>query len=280
MSQTSKATEMASEYFSHVVVKEQVAELYDRVLVPAIFREWVPRVVELAQPRAGDRVLDVACGTGIVALHAAEAVAEDGAVVGLDLNPTMLAVARSKPSPLPIDWHPGRAESLPFPDAAFTVVYCQLGLQFFEDRPGALHEMHRVLAPRGRLGLLVWGPLDRCSGYLALRVALERHVSPEASAFMDAVAALGDVEALRALIASAGFRDVGIRSEMGTVRFASAEDFVRYTIAATPLASLVAGVGQEARAALIRNVRAALSPHQSAEGLAFPIEGLLASGRK
>jgi len=225
-------------------------------------------------------VLDVACGTGIVAHHAAEHIGPGGTIVGIDLNPGMLAVARSMASPTPIEWHEGRAESLLFADAVFTIVYCQLGLQFFPDQPAALREMHRVLVPGGRLGLLVWRPIQYSPGFVALRDALERHVSAEAVAFMRAPFALGDAEELRALIAGAGFHDVMIQSAVGTVRFPSTEDFVRHYVAGTPLANLVSQVGDDARAALLSHVRTALTSYESAERLAFPIEGHLASAKK
>jgi ubiquinone/menaquinone biosynthesis C-methylase UbiE len=138
------------------------AETYERALVPAVFAAWAPFVVALAGPRPGERVLDVACGTGVVARLAAQRVGRAGKVVGLDLNPGMLAVAASATANEPttsasLTWQEASATKMPFPDAAFDIVYCQLGLQFFPDRPAALHEMYRVLAPGGRLGLMCGG---------------------------------------------------------------------------------------------------------------------------
>src|SRR5207247_1537305 len=146
------------------------AEIYERYLGPAIFGPWAPVLIERAALKPGERVLDVACGTGVVTRLAAQQVAPTGKVSGLDLNPAMLAVARSRPSTsaVAISWHEGNALALPFPDATFDVVCCQLGLQYFADRPLALREMHRVLVPRGRLALLVWGPLEHSPGYAVL----------------------------------------------------------------------------------------------------------------
>src|SRR6476620_5853359 len=111
-------------------------EVYERELVPVIFGVWAPILVELAQPRPGERVVDVACGTGIVARIAATRVGPTGVVVGVDLNPGMLSVARSVASTdprssAPIQWQEASADKMPLPDSSFDVVYCQLGLQFF-----------------------------------------------------------------------------------------------------------------------------------------------------
>jgi ubiquinone/menaquinone biosynthesis C-methylase UbiE len=144
-------------------------ENYERALVPAVFEPWAPQVVALAKPKAGDRVLDVACGTGVVARHAAERVGPSGRIVGLDLNPGMLSVAASVASKVSgnsaaITWREASAVEMPFADASFDVVYCQLGLQFFPDRPKALREMYRVLTPEGRLSLMVWRGIDQSPG--------------------------------------------------------------------------------------------------------------------
>ncbi|HSO54831.1 MAG TPA: methyltransferase domain-containing protein, partial [Actinomycetes bacterium] len=142
-------------------VAGNAALAYEAHLVPAIFAAWAPRLLGSANPAVGERVLDVACGTGVVARLAAERVGPGGRVAGLDLNPGMLAVARGLP-PMPgapITWQEANAVALPFPEATFDVVLCQQGLQFFPDRPAALREMHRVLAPGGRLALSVYSAI-------------------------------------------------------------------------------------------------------------------------
>ena len=160
-------------------VAGSAAQVYERELVPAIFGPWAPRVLDLAAPTTGERVLDVACGTGVVARLAAERVGADGRVVGLDLNPGMLVVARSLPVEAgPIGWVQATAGRLPFPDGSFEVVCCQLGLQFFPDRAAALAEMARVLVPGGRMVVMVWRSIDHSPGFAVLAAALDRHVEP------------------------------------------------------------------------------------------------------
>lgn len=133
----------------HWQLEGSAAELYQRYLVPAITTKWADDLVHRAQLRAGEDVLDIACGTGVVARLAASK-ATPGHVTGLDLNSGMLAVARnvSNGGGEPVSWKEGSALDLPFPSGHFDVVLCQLGLQFFPDQPGPARD-----APRGpRLG--------------------------------------------------------------------------------------------------------------------------------
>ncbi len=254
------------------------AEVYQRYLVPAIFGPWVPLVIQQAALLPGERVLDVACGTGVVTRLAASGVGDAGQVIGLDLNPGMLAVAGTlaPPEGAPIEWREGDAAVLPFAARAFDVVFCQLGLQYFPDRLQALREMYRVLMPGGRLVSLVWRAVTHSPGFAALAEALERHVSPAAGAVMRAPFVFGDATGeLRTLLTAAGFRTVHIGSDVRMVRFASPEALVRHQVAGSPLASHVAQVDDAAREALVREVTAAMQSYVNDEGLAFPIEGHL-----
>jgi SAM-dependent methyltransferase len=266
-------------------VAGNAAEVYERALVPAVFAPWAPLVVKLADPRPGERVLDVACGTGVVSRLAAQRVGPTGTVVGLDLNPGMLAVAASTvasqaPAGAPITWREASATAMSLPDGSFDVVYCQLGLQFFPDRAAALREMHRVLAPGGRLGLMVWRGIEHSPGFGIFAAALARHVSGEAAGIMRAPFALRDAEKLRGLIGAAGFRDIALRPVQGTVRFPSAARFAQEQVAGSPLAGHVAKVSDEARGALAREIGDALRPYLAGGSVAFPFEAHLASARK
>src|SRR5262249_33536426 len=148
----------------HWQLEGNAAELYQRYLVPAITARWAQDLVDRALLQGGEKVLDVACGTGVVARLAAAKVAP-GHVTGLDLNAGMLAVARGVSNEgAPIDWNEGSALDLPFRSGHFDVVLCQLGLQFFPDQPKALHEMRRVLREPGRVALSVYSPIERTPG--------------------------------------------------------------------------------------------------------------------
>jgi len=193
------------------------AEMYERYVVPYLLGPWAPGLVERAALQPGDCVLDVACGTGVVARLAAQKVGTTGRVTGLDLNPGMLAVARAlRPLPgAPITWVECSAVAMQLAHATFDVVLCQQGLQFFPDRSAALREMHRVLRPGGRLVLSVW---KKASPYTtAMREVVERHIGPEAAARLSATTGLGDAEALHRLLVDAGFSDVHIRPSVMTI---------------------------------------------------------------
>lgn len=258
-----------------------VPENYERYLVPTIFSPWAAHLVDLAAPQLGERVLDVACGTGVVGRRAAERVGPAGKVVGLDSSPAMLAVARTL-SPITgaaVKWSEASALAIPFPDATFNLVLCQQGLQFFPDRPAALREMHRVLVPDGRLAMSVWRAIQYSPGFAFLAEALARHVSPDAGKAMLTPFSLGNVDELHALVAAAGFRNVIIRPAVKAIRFPSSDDFVRRYVAGSALAGLVAQVGEDIPEALLGDVRRALRNHGDDEGVAFPIEAHLVTAR-
>jgi ubiquinone/menaquinone biosynthesis C-methylase UbiE len=158
----------------HWQIDGSAPELYQRYLVPAIAANWAEDLVDRAQPRTGEAVLDVACGTGIVARSASRRMAQ-GHVTGLDLNKGMLSVARTLPSEgVPIDWIEGSALDPLFPAGIFDLVLCQLGLQFFPDQGRALGEMRRVQSPSGRIAVSVYSPIERTPGANAFVLALDR----------------------------------------------------------------------------------------------------------
>jgi ubiquinone/menaquinone biosynthesis C-methylase UbiE len=164
----------------------------------------------------------------------------------------MLEVARNAAPGTAIEWHEASAEALPLGGETFDVVLCQMGLQFFPDRQGALREMQRVLRPGGRAVLNVPGPTPPLFGVLAR--ALNRHVGPEAAGFVAMVFSLHDVEEVRGLLEAAGFTDVQARSELQMLSLPAAEEFLWQYVHSTPLAGAAAALDEEARAALQQEV--------------------------
>jgi len=253
-------------------------ELYERYLVPTVTLPWAKDLVERVGVSRGDHVLDVACGTGAVARVAARRVGEGGRVVGLDVNTGMLAIARAGPwsESGGIEWVEGSALALPFDDGQFNLVVCQLGLQFFDDRPEALREMRRVLAEGGRAAASVYTSIDRNPAAQALAEALDRHVGEGASRAKRGEHSLADADELRELCTAAGFAGVRIETAMLTVRFASVDEWVRIQFAATPLAALLSEREPLHRTDFVTRVRndvaATLATFVYDDGLAFPQE--------
>ncbi len=200
---------------------EQIAgaRAYEELHVPALFEQWCDRVLDAARVGPGQRVLDVACGTGILARHAAARVGPSGSVAGVDPGHGMLAVAREKAPG--IDWRHGTAESLPFPDDAFDAVASQFGMMFFTDRPRSVREMTRVLAPGGRLAVAVWDRLENSEAYAVEVDLLDRLAGAAAADALRAPFVLGDADALAALFDRSGAGDVQVTTHRGTARFPS-----------------------------------------------------------
>ena len=249
---------------------------YQRYLVPLVTARWAVVLADRAALRSGERILDVACGTGVVARIAAQRVGPGGHVTALDINPDMLTVGRALPPVVgaPIEWREGSALDLPLPDGAFDAVVCQLGLQFFPDRPTALREMRRVVSPTGRLVASVYGPIEHNPANHALSDALDRRVAPGASLAKRSEHALGDPAELADLVADAGFADVSVATDTITIDYESPAEFVRVQLTATPLARLFAGIPAAEWERILRDVtvdvHAALARYTDTGGLHFP----------
>jgi SAM-dependent methyltransferase len=253
-------------------VDGSAAELYERYVARYILGPWVPGLLDVAGVRTGDRVLDVACGTGAVTRVAAQRVGAPGRVTGLDLSAAMLAVARAlQSSPgAPIGWIEASALDTGLPDRSYDVVLCQQGLQFFPDKPTALREMHRVLVPGGRLAVSVW----RATGIYNAAVgdALREMAGDDTRRRFCASRDVPSHEELASLIAATPFRQTQLRVQRLTVRLPCLEDFVPAHLAGTPVAAEIRAMGEAARVALGRDVAQRLSNHRDGDGVAFPEE--------
>lgn len=248
-------------------ISQEGAETYESRFVPALFAGWCDYVVEEAAPRPGQEVLDVACGTGVVARAVADRLAGSGRVVGLDLNPAMLTVAaRLRPD---IDWRPGDVASLPFDDESFDLVICQAALMFFPDPVQALREMRRVARPVGAVVVLVPGRLESSPAYVRLAEIAAAHV-PGADELFGTYFVHGDLQELTGLFDRAGLRVEATRTDMHDVVFGSMEEFVATEVGATPLAGRIDEASYDR---LLAEARQALAGYVAADGSSrVPIE--------
>ena len=232
-------------------VLESAAGVYETYFVPALFGQWPPHLLSAVNAGPGDSLLDVACGTGVVARAAVQRVGANGSVTGIDLNDGMLEVARAVSSD--INWQNGSADALPFADNSFDRVTCQFALMFFPDRAKALQEMRRVVRPGGRVGVVVWASLDVTPGYAAMGAILFELFGESAAQSLRAPYCLGELSDLESELHAAGISDFDIQTLDGEARFASIDDWVFTDIRGWTLADAIDDDEYERLLATARN---------------------------
>ena len=253
-------------------------EAYERYFVPSIGGPLAHDLIAEAALRPGERVLDVACGTGVVSRLAAEGVGVGGSVAALDLNASMLDVARKVPVPTaaPIRWYESTAESMPLPDGAFDVVLCQLGLQFIEGKAAALREMHRVAAKNGRVLASVPTPTEFWD---VLDAASARRI-PGAAEFVRAVFSLNDPAEVERLFRGAGFQQATVRLYTKTMRLPAPRDFLWQYVQCTPLAAQLAEADHALLESLERDVVEGWRPWTTNGGMTYEQGMIVATARR
>jgi ubiquinone/menaquinone biosynthesis C-methylase UbiE len=250
--------------------------MYERWLVGPLFRPWAEMTLEEVRVSPDDRILDIACGTGIVARLASERLGDAGHVVGVDLSPDMLAVARALAPD--VDWREGNASALPLRDGEqFDVVVCQQGLQFFPDRPAAAAQMRRALAKGGRLAVATWRSDDEIPFLRELRCVAERHLGP----IMDPRYGFGDADALEQLLRDAGFEGVRARTVSRIIRFQDGAPFLRLNaMAFVGMSTASKEMDEQERKrvldAIVSESEPVLQRHTDESGLAFALSTNLA----
>lgn len=218
-------------------VTRSAAEAYEELFLPALFSQWPPLVCDQVSISPGDKVLDVACGTGVLAREANTRVRPGGQVVGLDCNAGMLDVAeRMAPN---VEWQLGQAESLPFEDETFDAVVSQFGLMFFQDRHAALADMWRVLRSGGRLAVAVWDGLERSPGYASMTALLQELFGDAVAEGLRSPFVLGDPEDLLPLFEQAGIPNARLTTHDGVARYPSIDSWVEADVTAWTISDLI-----------------------------------------
>ncbi len=264
---------------SYAMNQPSFPEMYERWLANPLFRPWAELTLDEVKLSPGDRFLDIACGTGVVARVARERLGHSGYIAGIDISPDMLAVARAVAPD--IDWREGNANALPLKDGEqFDVVVCQQGLQFFPDKLAAAGQMRRAVANDGRLAVTTWRSDDEIPLFRELRRVAESHLG----AVADQRHSFGDAAQLEALLREAGFHDVRLKTISRTVRFDDGAPLLRLNTMALVGMSAVgkAMTDQERQAvvdAIVRESVPVLQPYTAGSGLAFELSTNLATAK-
>jgi ubiquinone/menaquinone biosynthesis C-methylase UbiE len=259
--------------------RSQAARHFADAVVDAVFAAWAEDLVGRVDLRAGERVLDVGCGTGAVARAAAPLVGASGRVVGIDTSAERLVVAAGLPAVegARVEWQRADATDMPFDDGSFDVVLCQQVLHLIPNRPAALGEMRRVLVPGGRLGLSVWQSMEHSPAFLPIARAVAHHLGPEEGARFGRNFSLADEAELRRLLEEAGFADVGIAQETKIADFARADDFIDYQM---DVNAERWHIGEDTRSALVEDIREGLQPFVEDGRLRFPRGAHIVTARR
>lgn len=261
-------------------LREQVAAAtsYEELFVPALFKQWAPLVINSANVQSGHRILDVACGTGILAREAASRVGPSGYTAGLDIAAGMLEVAR-RIAPA-IDWKQGPAEALPFPDRSFDAVVSQFGLMFFPDREKSMREMLRVLVLGGRLSVAVFDSLSNLSAYADEVALLERSAGKKAADALRAPFVLGQKDGLTQLARKVGINALEVTTHKGTARFPSIRTLVEADLRVwLPVMAVI--LDEEKIQQILADAEQALSAYVDEHGQAvFSVSAHIISGSK
>ena len=243
-----------------------IPEKYDRYLGPIFFQHYADDLVARLPVTSGMRVLETACGTGILTERLVRRLAGRGTVVATDLNEPMIAHGQRKVPGAPhLEWRQADATKLPFKDASFDAVVCQFGLMFFPDKAAGIQEAYRVLKPGGRYLLNVWEALEHNPVARITHETIASFFPSDPPQFYTVPFSLHDKTKVCAWLEAAGFEDIEAHSVTRIGMSPSAAEAAIGLIEGNPVYSAIMDRRPEAltdiKAAVITNLAAQLGDH-------------------
>ena len=251
-------------------LNSSAASLYEDQKVTAMFGPLARAILDVVAVTTDDRILDVACGTGIVSRTIRNKVSTDTAIAGIDINESMLQLAQKITDDQQKDfsWHHGNVTELPFKENAFTAVFCQQGIQYFPDEQAALKEMNRVLASNGQLILSVWGGAS--DFFVAMAESVSKHINPELGAKYLAPFSFKLMEQLPSMLETAGFKDISVKNLSVDRVITNTEISIPKEILAHPAGQKVQDAGEGVVKAITNDVAIACTKYQSGKDMVIP----------
>lgn len=251
-------------------LSEDAAVLYEEQKVPAMFGPLADTTLEIVGLHPDDQMLDVACGTGILARRARQRFGAFPRIVGADLNEGMISIARTLNDPFSraCEWHVADVSKMPFSDHEFSVIFCQQGLQFFPDEGTALHEIKRLLRPGGRLALTIWSGASDL--FKAMDVAVSRHVSPEAEKRFLAPFSYTGSDTLVDLLETIGFDNVTRQDVTVNRVIKNPGTTLIKEITSSPAGAVVIAKGEQVLQAVADDILAEVAHYRRGNDLVIP----------
>jgi ubiquinone/menaquinone biosynthesis C-methylase UbiE len=234
---------------------------YDRELVPWLFEPWAAPMVDLVAPEPSSRIVDLACGSGLIVRHLLGRLDDSGTVDAVDIDSAMLTYAAATLEDRRVSWHESDAARLPLVDSSVDRVSCHQGLQFFPDRSAALAEVRRVLEPGGRLAVATWGRLGDNPWPNALSRAVGQLLGEDAGAGMSMVCDLGEPVEVSELLREAGFEDVRVETHARTASHRDVRAAAEGQLSALPSGSAIDELSGEQQTELVELMCGLLDDH-------------------